>query len=123
MVGTFFIKASTYEFMKFHDLGNAETYFYSFEHYGGPSLWNFLFPGGIPGDPIPRSIFSLAWKHRRQIFGISIFRGVTHGDELIYLFSAGVFDLTFLDWEIARVITNLWANFVIHGYVGENYLV
>ena len=56
MVGTFFIKASTYEFMKFHDLGNAETYFYSFEHYGGPSLWNFLFPGGIPGDPIPRSI-------------------------------------------------------------------
>ena len=48
------------------------------------------------------------------------FRGVTHGDELIYLFSAGVFDLTFLDWEIARVITNLWANFVIHGYVREN---
>jgi len=95
MVGTFFIKASTYEFMKFHDLGSAETYFYSFEHYGGPSLWNFLFPGGIPGDPIPR--------------------GVTHGDELIYLFSAGVFDLTFLDWEIARVISNLWANFVIHG--------
>ena len=123
MVGTFFIKASTYEFMKFHDLGNAETYFYSFEHYGGPSLWNFLFPGGIPGDPIPRSIFSLAWKHRRQIFGISIFRGVTHGDELIYLFSAGVFDLTFLDWEIARVITNLWANFVIHGYGRENFLV
>ena len=49
-----------------------------------------------------------------------VYRGVTHGDELIYLFSAGVFDLTFLDWEIARVITNLWANFVIHGYVGEN---
>ena len=42
---------------------------------------------------------------------------MTHGDELIYLFSAGVFDLTFLDWEIARVISNLWANFVIHGYV------
>ena len=41
---------------------------------------------------------------------------MTHGDELIYLFSAGVFDLTFLDWEIARVISNLWANFVIHGY-------
>ena len=42
---------------------------------------------------------------------------MTHGDELIYLFSAGVFDLTFLDWEIARVISNLWANFVIHGYI------
>ena len=62
MVGTFFIKASTYEFMKFHDLGNAETYFYSFEHYGGPSLWNFLFPGGIPGDPIPRSISHKLFK-------------------------------------------------------------
>ena len=36
---------------------------------------------------------------------------------MIYLFSAGVFDLTFLDWEIARVISNLWANFVIHGYI------
>ena len=45
---------------------------------------------------------------------------MTHGDELIYLFSAGVFDLTFLDWEIARVISNLWANFVIHGYFQIN---
>ena len=51
------------------------------------------------------------------MFSIKISRGVTHGDELIYLFSAGVFDLTFLDWEIARVISNLWANFVIHGCV------
>ena len=50
-------------------------------------------------------------------------RGVTHGDELIYLFSAGVFDLTFLDWEIARVISNLWANFVIHGYCCDNEMV
>ena len=49
------------------------------------------------------------------IFYHVVIRGVTHGDELIYLFSAGVFDLTFLDWEIARVISNLWANFVIHG--------
>ena len=95
MVGTFFIKASTYEFMKFNDLGGGDSYFYSFEHYGNASLWNFLFPGGIPGDPIPR--------------------GVTHGDELIYLFSTGVFDLTPMDWEIARMMSNLWANFVIYG--------
>jgi len=95
MVGTFFIKASTYEFMKFHDLGAQEAYFYSFEHNGNCSLWNFLFPGGIPGDPIPK--------------------GVTHGDELIYLFSTGVFELTDLDWEIARMMSNLWANFVIYG--------
>ena len=51
------------------------------------------------------------------IFYHVVIRGVTHGDELIYLFSAGVFDLTFLDWEIARVISNLWANFVIHGCI------
>ena len=95
MVGTFFIKASTYEFMKFHDLGGATSYFYSFEHYGEASLWNFLIPGGIPGDPIPR--------------------GVTHGDELLYLFSTGVFDLAPLDWEIARVMCDMWANFVIYG--------
>ena len=56
------------------------------------------------------------------IFYHVVIRGVTHGDELIYLFSAGVFDLTFLDWEIARVITNLWANFAIHGYFHINMI-
>jgi len=93
LVGTFFIKASTYEFMKFNQLAGAENYFYSFEHYGNASLWNFLFPGQQP--PIPR--------------------GVTHGDELIYLFSTGVFDLNDEDWEVARIMSNLWANFVIYG--------
>jgi len=93
MVGTFFIKASTYEFMKFHDLGSGDSYYYSFEHYGNASLWNFLFPNEKP--PIPR--------------------GVTHGDELIYLFSTNVFNLSPMDWEIARVMSNLWANFVIYG--------
>jgi len=93
LVGTFFIKASTYEFMKFNQLAGAENYFYSFEHYGEASLWNFLFPGEQP--PIPR--------------------GVTHGDELIYLFSTGVFNLNDEDWEVARIMSNLWANFVIYG--------
>ena len=41
--------------------------------------------------------------------------GNTHGDELIYLFSTNVFNLTPMDWEIARVMSNLWANFVIYG--------
>merc|ERR1712013_903396 len=72
---------------------SAENYFYSFEHYGDASLWNFLFPGTQP--PIPR--------------------GVTHGDELIYLFSTGVFNLNDEDWEVARIMSNLWANFVIYG--------
>jgi len=94
LVGTFFIKASTYEFMKFNQLAGAENYFYSFEHYGDASLWNFLFPGEHQ-PPIPR--------------------GVTHGDELIYLFSTGVFNLNDEDWEVARIMSNLWANFVIYG--------
>jgi len=93
MVGTFFIKASTYEFMKFNDLLGAESYYYSFEYYGPSSLWNFLFPGDKP--PIPR--------------------GITHGDELIYLFSTGVFDLSEEDWDMAWKMSNLWANFVIYG--------
>jgi len=93
MVGTFFIKASTYEFMKYNDLIGAQSYLYSFEHYGAGSLWNFLFPGESP--PIPR--------------------GVTHGDELIYIFSTGVFDLSEEDWDVAWKISNLWANFVIYG--------
>merc|ERR1711931_20288 len=62
MVGTFFIKASTYEFMKFHDLGNAETYFYSFEHYGGPSLWNFLFHGDPTSPEFPIRIPDPSWE-------------------------------------------------------------
>merc|ERR1712212_597437 len=93
MVGTFFIKASTFEFMKYNDLIGSQSYFYSFEHYGNHSLWNFLFPGDQP--PIPR--------------------GVTHGDELIYLFSTGVFDLNENDWDIAWKLSNMWANFVIYG--------
>ena len=97
MVGTFFIKASTYEFSKLYSLGGSDSYFYSFEHFGPSSLWNFLYPFGIPGDPIPR--------------------GVTQGDELLYIFDTKVFDLTPEDWEVARVISNLWANFVIYGLV------
>ena len=93
LVGTFFIKASTYEFMKFNSLAGAVNYFYSFEYYGAHSLWNLLFPTTQP--PIPR--------------------GVTHGDELLYLFSTGVFNFDDDDWEIARIMSNLWANFVIHG--------
>merc|ERR1712212_1383070 len=93
LVGTFFIKASTYEFMKFNQIAGAENYFYSFEYRGNASLWNFLFPGQQP--PIPR--------------------GVTHGDELLYLFSTGVFNFSDEDWEVARIMSNLWANFVIYG--------
>lgn len=94
LVGTFFIKASTYEFMKYNQLTGSDSWLYSFEYYGESSLWNFLFPGDDQ-PPIPR--------------------GVTHGDELIYLFSTGVFTLTEQDWDIAWKMVNLWTNFAIYG--------
>ena len=44
MVGVFFIKASTHEFMKNQVLADVDSWFYTFEYYGDHSLWNFLFP-------------------------------------------------------------------------------
>ncbi|XP_023323658.1 cholinesterase 2 [Eurytemora carolleeae] len=93
LVGTFFIKASTYEFMKYNVLTGVDSWYYSFEYYGESSLWNYLFPGEQP--PIPR--------------------GVTHGDELLYLFSTGVFTMSEQDWEISWKMVNLWTNFAIYG--------
>jgi len=93
LVGTFFIKASTYEFMKYNHITGSESYFYSFEYYGDASLWNFLFPSDQP--PIPR--------------------GVTHGDELLYLFSTGVFRFEEDDWDMAAKMVDAWTNFVIYG--------
>jgi len=93
LVGTFFIKSATYEFMKYNQINGANSWFYSFEYYGEASLWNFLFPNESP--PIPR--------------------GVTHGDELLYLFSTGVFNLSEPDWDMAWKMVNLWTNFAIHG--------
>jgi len=94
LVGTFFIKSATYEWMKYNSFHDVATYFYSFEYYGENSLWNLLFAAsGSP--PIPR--------------------GVTHGDELIYLFSVGIFNLSDEDWEMAWRMINLWANFAEFG--------
>ena len=44
-------------------------------------------------------------------------RGVTHGDELLYLFSTGVFNFSEEDWDLSWKMVNLWTNFVIYGYV------
>jgi hypothetical protein len=44
-------------------------------------------------------------------------RGVTHGDELMYLFSTGVFNFSEEDWDLSWKMVNLWTNFVIYGYV------
>jgi len=93
LVGTFFIKASTYEFMKYNELTGSDSYYYSFEYYGQNSLWNALFPNEKP--PIEP--------------------GVTHGDEMLYLFSTGMYQFSDEDWDIAYKITNLWTNFAIYG--------
>jgi len=93
LVGTFFIKAATHEFMKDHQLSGVDSWYYSFEYYGEHSLWNFLFPGNKP--PIER--------------------GVTHGDEMMYLFSTGIFKFNDHDWDIAWKMVNLWTNFAIYG--------
>jgi carboxylesterase type B len=93
LVGVFFIKASTYEWMKNEVLAGEDAYFYSFEYFSTPSLWNFQFPSEQP----------------------PIARGVTHGDELMYLFSTDLFPFTEDDWDMAYKMSNLWANFIIHG--------
>jgi hypothetical protein len=52
LVGTFFIKAATHEFMKYNSLRGAPTYFYSFEYEGESSIFNLLFTSGnVP--PLP----------------------------------------------------------------------
>merc|ERR1712200_67310 len=93
LVGVFFIKAATHEFMKNEVLAGVPSWYYSFEYYGEHSLWNILFPTAKP--PIDR--------------------GVTHGDEMIYIFSTGLFDFAQEDWDMAWKMSNLWANFVIYG--------
>jgi hypothetical protein len=40
---------------------------------------------------------------------------VTHGDELMYLFSTGVFEFSEEDWALSWKMVNLWTNFVIYG--------
>jgi hypothetical protein len=44
---------------------------------------------------------------------------VTHGDELLYLFSTGVFNFSEEDWDLSWKMVNLWTNFVIYGYVDK----
>merc|ERR1719187_664132 len=42
-------------------------------------------------------------------------RGVTHGDELIYLFSPDIWVFNDQDWDISWNMINLWANFATYG--------
>ena len=52
MIGTFFIKASAYEFMRYNNLHGGQSQFYSFEYQGENSVFDLLFMGGNT-PPIP----------------------------------------------------------------------
>ena len=93
IVGTFFIKAATYEFMKYNTIHGGQSHFYSLEYEGENSIWNLLFMTEKP--PLPH--------------------GVTHADDLIYVFSTGLFERTGHDLEISQDISSLWTSFASSG--------
>ena len=93
IVGTFFIKAATYEFMKYNTIHGGQSHFYSLEYEGENSIWNLLFMTEKP--PLPH--------------------GVTHADDLIYVFSTGLFERTGHDLDISQDISSLWTNFASSG--------
>ena len=43
------------------------------------------------------------------------FVGVTHGDDLIYLFSTGLFTFNDEDTKVRKQMVELWTNFAIYG--------
>jgi len=94
LVGTFFIKAATYEFMRYNSMHGGKSHFYSLEYEGENSIFNLLFTGGS-APPVPH--------------------GCTHADDLIYLFTTGLFDRKGDDLQISQDMTHLWANFAISG--------
>lgn len=95
MVGTFFLKAGTYEFMKYNSMNGGQSHFYSFEYEGENSVFNLLFTGGDGTPPVPH--------------------GVTHADELIYLFTTGLFPRKGDDQKISEDLASIWTNFAING--------
>ena len=94
LVGTFFIKAATYEFMHYNDRHGGKSHFYSLEYAGENSIWNLLFTGGNQ-PPLPH--------------------GTTHADDLIYLFTTDLFERTGHDLEISQDMTHLWTHFAKTG--------
>merc|ERR1712192_195449 len=73
---------------------------------------SYLVPNSVMTDEhFLRHLFSSTLL---EALGLKDDSGVIY--ELInYRFSTGVFNLTPMDWEIARAMSNLWANFVIYG--------
>ena len=68
MVGSFFIKASAHELMRYNQINGGDSYFYSFEHEGANSLFNLLFIGQEP-PPVPHGMLikPLVWGQLLKI--------------------------------------------------------
>lgn len=79
-------------------MNGGQSHFYSFEYEGENSVFNLLFTGGSP-PPVPH--------------------GVTHADELIYLFTTGLFPRKGDDEKITQDLASIWTNFAINGEFGS----
>nr|XP_045617860.1 juvenile hormone esterase-like [Procambarus clarkii] len=93
MCGVFFLKAGAWETAKYHARLNSSTFFYSFDFESDDTMFRWLFIGHAPMPFRP---------------------GVTHSDELMYLFGFPAV------MEGAQVLTKdrmvrLWTNFAIYG--------
>ena len=75
-------------------MAGGKSHFYSLEYEGENSIFNLLFTGGN-APPVPH--------------------GCTHADDLIYLFTTGLFDRKGDDLKISQDMSHLWANFATSG--------
>ncbi|XP_047474799.1 juvenile hormone esterase-like [Penaeus chinensis] len=95
MAGVFFLKAGAWRTAKLHANGtSAGTFVYSFDYESDDSMFRWLFMGyeGMP------------------------FRaGVTHADDLMYLFSLPADLDTEEQLRVKDYMVTLWTNFAIHG--------
>jgi len=102
--------------MKYNSLRGSPTYFYSFEYEGANTVFSLLFSGSTPPLPHGKTQKKTFITIKLLLNSHFLCTGVTHGDDLIYLFSTGLF-LNFPDEDkrIRRQMVDLWTNFVIHG--------
>ena len=67
LVGTFFIKAATYEFMRYNSMAGGKSHFYSLEYEGENSIFNLLFTGGN-APPVPYGCTHADdWKMKEKV--------------------------------------------------------
>lgn len=79
--------------MRYNTRAGGQSHFYSLEYEGENSIFNLLFSGSPP--PLPH--------------------GCTHADDLIYLFTTGLFDRKENDLKISQDMTAMWTNFATSG--------